>query len=88
MPIRTTTTAWSRAGMFALPLYGILLFVGTLTPQPDQTTDPEAWARFVRLHGARSRSSRLLWAPSGGVVTTPRLFESVDAILTAQGAGR
>ena len=47
MPIRTTTTAWSRAGMFALPLYGILLFVGTLTPQPDQTTDPEGWARFV-----------------------------------------
>jgi hypothetical protein len=47
MPIRTTTTAWTRAGMFALPLYGILLFVGTLTPQPDQTTDPEGWARFV-----------------------------------------
>ena len=48
MPIRTAiTTAWTRAGMFALPLYGILLFVGTLTPQPDQTTDPEGWARFV-----------------------------------------
>jgi hypothetical protein len=36
----------------------------------------------------RSRSCSLLWAPSGGVVTTPRLFESVDALLTAQGAGR
>lgn len=35
------------AGMFALPLYAILLFVGTLTPQPDQETDPEGWARFV-----------------------------------------
>jgi len=35
------------AGMFALPLYAILLVVGTLTPQPDQVTDPEGWARFV-----------------------------------------
>lgn len=34
-------------GMSALPLYAVLLFVGTLTPQPDQETDPEAWARFV-----------------------------------------
>ena len=36
----------------------------------------------------RSLSTRLSWAPSGEVVTTPRLFESVDALLTAQGAGR
>jgi hypothetical protein len=35
------------AGVFALPLYAILLVVGTLTPQPDQVTDPEGWARFV-----------------------------------------
>ena len=47
MPIDTSIRAWTRAGMFALPLYGILLFAGTLTPQPDQTTDPEGWARFV-----------------------------------------
>jgi hypothetical protein len=37
----------ANAGMFALPLYALLLLVGTLTPQPDQAIDPEAWARFV-----------------------------------------
>jgi hypothetical protein len=40
-------TAAVVSGMFALPLYALLLFVGTLTPQPDQATDPEGWARFV-----------------------------------------
>jgi hypothetical protein len=39
--------AWIRAGLFALPAYGILTVWATLEPQPDQVSDPEGWARFV-----------------------------------------
>jgi hypothetical protein len=42
-----STTPWTTAGMFALPLYALLLAVGTWSPQPDQVTDPDGWARFV-----------------------------------------
>lgn len=38
---------WIRAGLIALPVYGLLTAWSSLTPQPDQTTDPEAWAQFV-----------------------------------------
>ena len=38
---------WIRAGLLALPVYGLLTAWSSLTPQPDQTTDPEGWARFV-----------------------------------------
>ncbi len=36
-----------RAGLWALPAYGLLIMVTTLTPQPDQVSDPVGWARFV-----------------------------------------
>ncbi|KRF05300.1 hypothetical protein ASH00_13025 [Arthrobacter sp. Soil782] len=42
-----STTSWIRAGLFALPVYGLLTAWSSLDPQPDQETDPEAWARFV-----------------------------------------
>jgi hypothetical protein len=38
---------WIRIGLLALPVYGLLTFWGTLESQPDQTKNPEAWARFV-----------------------------------------
>src|SRR5919107_362359 len=41
------TTTWIRIGLFALPISGVLLAWASLDPQPDQTKDPEAWARFV-----------------------------------------
>jgi hypothetical protein len=47
MQPRTIARAWTTAGMLTLPVYAILLAVGTWSPQPDQITDPEAWARFV-----------------------------------------
>jgi len=47
-------TNWIRIGLLALPVYGLLTFWATLESQPDQTKDPEAWARFV------SSTSRLL----------------------------
>jgi hypothetical protein len=39
--------SWVRAGLFALPAYGILTVLATLESQPDQVSDPEGWARFV-----------------------------------------
>jgi hypothetical protein len=45
--VDTPAAAWIRAGLFALPAYGILTVWATLEPQPDQVSDPEGWARFV-----------------------------------------
>ena len=39
--------AWTRVGLAALPLYGLILGFTTLKPQPDQVADPDGWARFV-----------------------------------------
>ena len=41
------TAGWVRAGLLALALYGAVLAWTTRTPQPDQVSDPEGWARFV-----------------------------------------
>jgi hypothetical protein len=38
---------WIQAGLWALPVSWLLTAWSSLEPQPDQTTDPEAWARFV-----------------------------------------
>ena len=37
----------TRLGVVALPVYGLLVFLSTLTHQPDPTTDFEAYARYV-----------------------------------------
>ena len=47
MSITFPSTAWIRAGLVALPVYGLLVGYATLKPQPDPTNDPEAWAQFV-----------------------------------------
>jgi hypothetical protein len=44
---QTPAAGWIRAGLFALPLYGLLTAYATLEPQPDQASDPDGWARFV-----------------------------------------
>jgi hypothetical protein len=36
-----------RVGLWALPLYGALTAWSSIDPQPDSSTDPEGWARFV-----------------------------------------
>jgi hypothetical protein len=46
-PASDTMTTWTTAGVIALPLSAVLLALGTLTPQPDQASDPDGWARFV-----------------------------------------
>jgi hypothetical protein len=47
MSTTSPTTGWIRTGLVALPLYGLLVGYATLTPQPDQSTAPQEWARFV-----------------------------------------
>ena len=47
MQPRTIASAWTTAGILTLPVYAILLAVGSWSPQPDQVTDPQGWARFV-----------------------------------------
>jgi hypothetical protein len=46
-PRSSTAQTWSRIGLFALPVYGVLLATATMRPQPNQAHDPEGWAQFV-----------------------------------------
>ena len=42
-----TANYWIHLGILALPVYGLLIFLASLYPQPDPSKDYEAWARFV-----------------------------------------
>jgi hypothetical protein len=44
-------TRWIGIGLLGLALYGLMTFFSSLDPQPDPTTQPEAWARFVTTSG-------------------------------------
>jgi hypothetical protein len=39
--------SWIRIGLWALPLYGLLILWTTFTHQPDLNTDFGAYARYV-----------------------------------------
>jgi hypothetical protein len=39
--------AYVRRGLWALPVWAVLLFVSTLTHQPAYQTDFAAWSRYV-----------------------------------------
>jgi hypothetical protein len=45
------TTRWIGIGLLGLPLYGALTFFSSLDPQPDPSTQLEAWARYVTTNG-------------------------------------
>lgn len=38
---------WVRAGLWLLPVYGVLTFLATLTHQPDPQTEFESWSEYV-----------------------------------------
>ena len=38
---------WARRAVWALPVYGVLLAVGTITQQPDYRTDFAAYADYI-----------------------------------------
>ncbi len=42
-----TLGRWVRAGIWTLPVYGLLTLLATLTHQPDPTTQFESWSRYV-----------------------------------------
>ena len=41
------TTNWIRIGLLALPISGVLTAWATLTPQPNPSTEFDAWSHFV-----------------------------------------
>lgn len=43
----SNTLNWIRIGILALPISGLLTAWATLTPQPNPSTEFEAWSRFV-----------------------------------------
>ena len=43
----SNTTNWIRTGLLALPISGVLTAWATLTPQPNPSTEFEAWSHFV-----------------------------------------
>jgi len=45
------TARWIGIGLLGLPLYGALTFFSSLDPQPDPSTQLEAWARYVTTNG-------------------------------------
>ena len=45
------TARWIGIGLLGLPLYGALTFFSSFDPQPDPSTQLEAWARYVTTNG-------------------------------------
>ena len=43
----TNTANWIRAGLLALPIYGLLTFWATFTHEPDRQNQVEAYARYI-----------------------------------------
>ena len=41
------TASWVRAGLLALPIYGLLTFWATFTHEPNRQTQVEAYARYI-----------------------------------------
>ena len=79
---RTPAAGWIRVGLFALPVYGLLIAYATLEPQPDQVSDRQGWARFV------SSSSYLVGHVLGNVVGTVLVIFGTFALGAYLAAGR
>ena len=82
---QTPAAGWIRAGLFGLPVYGLLIAYATWKPQPDQVSDPDGWARFV------SSSSYLVEHLIGNVLGTALVIfgtTALGAFLTASRAPR
>jgi uncharacterized protein DUF4386 len=85
MSTTSPATAWIRAGLVALPVYGLVVGYATLKPQPDPTSNPEAWAQFVS-----SRSYLLEHLASGLVGAVLAIFGTfaLGSLLADSRAGR
>jgi hypothetical protein len=81
----TATTNWIRAGLFALPLYGLLTFATTFDAQPDQVKEPEAWARYV---SSTSYLVTHMLAATGGTILAIFGVFALGAYLATSRSGR
>ncbi len=81
----TATTNWIRAGLLALPLYGLLTFATTFDAQPDQVKEPEAWARYV---SSTSYLVTHLFAATGGTILAIFGVFALGAYLATSRSGR
>jgi hypothetical protein len=81
----TATTNWIRAGLLALPLYGLLTFATTFDAQPDQAKDPEAWARYV---GSTGYLLTHMLAATGGTILAIFGVFALGAYLATSRSGR
>src|ERR671914_2789044 len=45
--LAANTANWIRAGLLALPIYGLLTFWATFTHEPDRQNQVEAYARYI-----------------------------------------
>jgi len=81
----TTTTNWIRAGLLALPIYGLLTAWSSLGAQPDQVKEPEAWARYVST--TSYLVSHLIGSTGGTILAIFGVF-ALGAYLATSRAGR
>ena len=81
----TKTTNWIRAGLMALPVYGVLTAWSSLGAQPDQVKEPEAWARHVSTTGYLV--SHLIGSTGGTILAIFGAF-ALGAYLAGSRAGR
>lgn len=84
MPI-AASTHWIRAGLLALPTYGLLTAWSTLDAQPDQVANPESWARYVTTD---TYLMSHLWGSTGGTILAIFGIFALGAYLAPTRAGR
>ncbi|HEX7003533.1 MAG TPA: hypothetical protein VF168_05055 [Trueperaceae bacterium] len=82
---RVGIDAWIRAGLLALPVYGLLTMWSTWDAQPDQVADPEAWAQYVSSTGYVV--DHALGAIGGAVLAILGVF-ALGCFLSGSRAGR
>jgi hypothetical protein len=78
-------TRWIGIGLLGLPLYGALTFFSSLDPQPDPSTQYEAWSRFVTTNGYVLKH---LFVSILGIVFQIFGTIALGAYLTSSRAGR
>ncbi|VXC64917.1 conserved membrane hypothetical protein [Arthrobacter sp. 9AX] len=78
-------TRWILAGLWALPVAWLVTAWGALEPQPDQTKDTAAWARFVS--SGSYQASHLLGATAGTILALFGVF-ALGCFLANSRSGR
>jgi hypothetical protein len=79
---QTPAAGWTRVGLFALPVYALLIAYATLEPEPDQESDTQSWARFV------SSTEYLIGHLAGNVVGSALVIFGTFALGTYLAAGQ